>query len=235
MICPAGSNCTASHGRCADPRGGGINEKGGLLGKQIQLIRGSRIEHATVRPDRSQDGIGDKSCRCAGGMTSVSAKSSDRRVCIRRKRSNFYNTQYEGGVCDRQHFLYRRDPAQNLASAFPEVNHEIWQEEFTSSRPTTITVKSSRMGQKICHRARRRGPSRPEFFPLDVSSSVRPSRDSGGETDSGLLRAGLRRTRLLLPSVGRWLAWNKKIPIASSTFSHGQEEVVLSAEEATES
>ena len=57
----------------------------------------------------------------------------------------FYNTQYEGGVCDRNQFDTGVTPAQTVEKLAPYAMKK-WGKKVTWSRPITITARSPRNG-----------------------------------------------------------------------------------------
>jgi branched-chain amino acid transport system substrate-binding protein len=122
-----------------------INEKGGLLGRQVQLItqdpQSNMQQYSQIA---SKMALGDKVAVVQGGMTS-SSREVIRPITDRAQTLYFYNTQYEGGVCDRNIFITGATPAQNLAFGVPEIIKKFGKKS-TWSPPTTITARSSPNG-----------------------------------------------------------------------------------------
>ena len=71
-----------------------------------------------------------------------------------------------------------------------------------------------------------------EFFPLDVTNfGVDDQEDPGREARHGGLGPGRRGAHLVLPAVGR-RRHEQEIPLASTTFGVGNEQIVLSPKKA---
>lgn len=207
-----------------------INERGGLLGRQIKLItqdpQSNMQQYAQIAQKMA---LGDKVSVVQGGMTS-SSREVIRPILHQANVLYFYNTQYEGGVCDRNTFCTGATPAQNLASAIPEVIAKFGKKIY-------VVAADYNYGQIISEWVKKYAGEHGgevvaiEFFPLDVSEF--------GPTIQKIQAA--RPDQVFSALVGgahasfyrQWAAagLNTKIPLASSTFSHGQEQIVLSPEE----
>ncbi len=79
------------------------NAAGGLLGRQIKLINYDTQSNMQLYTQFAQQAaLKDKVAVVHGGITSASREVI--RPVDRFKTLYFYNTQYEGGVCDRDQF-----------------------------------------------------------------------------------------------------------------------------------
>src|SRR5207247_10759380 len=88
------------------------NAAGGLLGRQIKLIHYDTQSNITLYTQFAQQAaLKDKVAVVHGGITSAS-REVIRPVLDRFKTLYFYNTQYEGGVCDRNQIDTGVTPAQ---------------------------------------------------------------------------------------------------------------------------
>jgi len=207
-----------------------INAAGGLLGKEVKLITQDPQSTMQQYTQISQKmALGDKVAVVQGGMTS-SSREVIRPVLHRAKTLYFYNTQYEGGVCDRNIFCTGATPAQNLAFGVPEVVKRFGKKIY-------IVAADYNYGQIVSswvqHYSRQAGAETVavEFFPLDVSEfgpMIQKIQAASPDMVFSALVGGAH-----VSFYRQWAAagMNKKIPMASSTFSHGQEQAVLSAEE----
>ena len=98
-----------------------INAAGGLLGRQIRVItkdpQSSMQQYAQMAQELA---LRDQVAVLHGGITS-SSREVIRPMMRQTNTLYFYNTQYEGGVCDRNTFCTGQTPAQNLATAVPAI------------------------------------------------------------------------------------------------------------------
>src|SRR6056297_4092986 len=96
-----------------------INAAGGLLGREVELIlydAQSTIQFYTQYA--TQAAAGDRAATVHGGITSAS-REAIRPTLARFNTMYFYNTQYEGGVCDYNNFCTGSTPAQTVAKVVP--------------------------------------------------------------------------------------------------------------------
>ncbi|CCF00969.1 putative ABC superfamily ATP binding cassette transporter, binding protein (plasmid) [Sinorhizobium fredii HH103] len=207
-----------------------INEAGGLLGRQIKLISQDPQSNMQQYTQIAQKmALGDKVAVVHGGMTS-SSREVIRPVLRKAETLYFYNTQYEGGVCDRNTFCTGATPAQNLASAIPESISRF-------GKTIYVVAADYNYGQIISEWVKKYAKEHGgevvavEFFPLDVSEfgpTIQKIQAAAPDLLFSALVGGAH-----VSFYRQWAAagLNKKIPLVSSTFSHGQEQLVLSAEE----
>ncbi|MET0366939.1 MAG: ABC transporter substrate-binding protein [Methylobacterium sp.] len=91
-----------------------LNKAGGLLGRPIQLIAYDTQSSMQLYTQYAQQlALKDKVDVIQGGITSAS-REAIRPIFGRSKTLYFYNTQYEGGVCDRNVFCTGSTPAQTV-------------------------------------------------------------------------------------------------------------------------
>ncbi|MEW9613399.1 transporter substrate-binding protein [Shinella sp. S4-D37] len=207
-----------------------INEGGGLLGRQIKLITQDPQSNMQQYTQIAQKmALGDKVAVVQGGMTS-SSREVIRPILDKAKTLYFYNTQYEGGVCDRNTFCTGATPAQNLASAVPEAISRFGKRIY-------VVAADYNYGQIISEWVKKYAKEHSgevvavEFFPLDVSEfgpTIQKIQAAAPAMVFSALVGGAH-----VSFYRQWAAagLNGKIPLVSSTFSHGQEQIVLSAEE----
>ena len=207
-----------------------INNAGGLLGKQVKLITQDPQSTMQQYTQISQKmALGDKVAVVQGGMTS-SSREVIRPVLRKANTLYFYNTQYEGGVCDRNIFCTGATPAQNLAFGVPEVVKQFGKKIYIVAADYNYGQIVSSWVQKYAKDVGAETVA-VEFFPLDVSEfgpTIQKIQAADPDMVFSALVGGAH-----VSFYRQWAAagMNKKIPMASSTFSHGQEQVVLSAEE----
>jgi branched-chain amino acid transport system substrate-binding protein len=207
-----------------------INSAGGLLGRKVKLVTKDPQSTMQLYTQIAQEmALGEKVAVVQGGMTSAS-REVIRPVLRNAKTLYFYNTQYEGGVCDRNIFCTGATPAQNLAFSVPEVIKKFGKKiyiiaaDYNYGQITSKWVKkfASENGGKVLA---------VDFFPLNVSefgTTIQKIQAAAPDMVFSALVGGAH-----VSFYRQWAAagMNKKIPLASSTFSHGQEHIVLSHEE----
>ena len=207
------------------------NAAGGLLGKKVRLVSYDPQSNMQLYTQFAQQAaLKDKVAVVMGGITSAS-REVIRPVLGRAKTLYFYNTQYEGGVCDRGIFCTGVTPAQTVGKLVPYAMKKWGKKIYVVAADYNYGQITSQWVKKF---AQENGGSTVaiEFFPLDVTNF--------GPTISKIEAA--KPDMLFSALVGgahisfyrQWAAagLNKKIPLASSTFGVGNEQIVLSAEEA---
>ena len=207
------------------------NAAGGLLGKKVRLISYDPQSNMQLYTQFAQQAaLKDKVAVVMGGITSAS-REVIRPVLDRAKTLYFYNTQYEGGVCDRGIFCTGVTPAQTVGKLVPYAMKKWGKKIYVVAADYNYGQITSQWVKRF---AQENGGSTVaiEFFPLDVTSF--------GPTISKIETA--KPDMLFSALVGgahisfyrQWAAagLNKKIPLASSTFAVGNEQIALSAEEA---
>lgn len=207
------------------------NAAGGLLGRKVRLVSYDPQSNMQLYTQFAQQAaMKDKVAVVMGGITSAS-REVIRPVLDRAKTLYFYNTQYEGGVCDRGIFCTGVTPAQTVGKLVPYAMKKWGKKIYVVAADYNYGQITSQWVKKF---AQENGGSTVaiEFFPLDVTNF--------GPTLSKIEAA--KPDMLFSALVGgahisfyrQWAAagLNKKIPLASSTFGVGNEQIVLSAEEA---
>src|SRR5919201_1824825 len=145
------------------------NGAGGLLGRQIKLINYDTQSNMQLYTQFAQQAaLKDKVAVVHGGITSAS-REVIRPVLDRFKTLYFYNTQYEGGVCDRNQFDTGVTPAQTVEKLVPNAMKKwgkkvyIVAADYNYGQITSEWVKKyvkDNGGETLAA----------EFFPLDVTN-----------------------------------------------------------------
>ena len=207
------------------------NAAGGLLGKQVRLVSYDPQSNMQLYTQFAQQAaLKDKVAVVMGGITSAS-REVIRPVLDRAKTLYFYNTQYEGGVCDRGIFCTGVTPAQTVGKLVPYAMKKWGKKIYVVAADYNYGQITSQWVKKF---AQDNGGSTVaiEFFPLDVTAfGPTISKIEAAKPDMvwSALVGGAH-----ISFYRQWAAagLNKKIPLASTTFSVGNEQIVLSAEEA---
>ncbi len=173
----------------------------------------------------------DKVAVVQGGITSAS-RETIRPIFHRFKTLYFYNTLYEGGVCDRNEISLGTTPAQTVEKLVPHVMDLFGKKVYTIAADynygqiTAAWVKRyvEQNGGEVVET---------EFFPLDVTQF--------GATISKIQAAAPDMVMSVLVGTGhlgfyrQWAAsgMKSKIPMASTTFgAAGSEPIIMTPEEA---
>ncbi|WP_317625179.1 urea ABC transporter substrate-binding protein [Rhodalgimonas zhirmunskyi] len=208
-----------------------INEKGGLLGKQVEgVVYDPQSNMSLYSQYATQMALKDRVAAVFGGITSAS-RETIRPIFHRYNTLYFYNTLYEGGVCDRNEITLGTTPAQTVEQLIPHAMN-LWGKkvytiaaDYNYGHITAAWVKryvEANGGEVV----------ETEFFPLDVTQF--------GSTISKIQAA--KPDIVLSVLVGtahlgfyrQWVASGMKqeIPIASTTFAAGgTDAVILTPEE----
>ncbi|MCB8883443.1 transporter substrate-binding protein [Acidisoma cellulosilytica] len=199
-----------------------INDQGGLLGRPLQLVVYDTQSSMQLYTQYAQQlALKDKVAVVHGGITSAS-REAIRPIFDRFKTLYFYNTQYEGGVCDRDIFCTGTTPAQTVSHIVPYALKN-W------GKKTYIIAADYNYGHitaKWMTKYTREGGGQvleTDFFPLDVTDfSATISKIQQASPDF-----------VLSPLVGanhlgfyrQWAAagMKSKIPVASSVFGLSNE------------
>jgi branched-chain amino acid transport system substrate-binding protein len=203
-----------------------INAAGGLLGRPVELINYDTQSNIQLYSQYAQQlAVRDRVDVVHGGITSAS-REAIRPIFGRFRTLYFYNTLYEGGVCDRNTFNTGTTPAQTVEKLVPYAMNLWGKKAYIVAADYNyghITAKWMRKyvqdngGEVLAT----------DFFPLDVTNF--------GPTISRIQSAG--PDLLLSALVGgnhtafyrQWTAAGLKdsIPIASTTFGLVNEPATL--------
>lgn len=204
-----------------------LNAGGGLLGRPIQLIAYDTQSSMQLYTQYAQQlALEDRVDVIQGGITSAS-REAIRPIFDRAKIVYFYNTQYEGGVCDRNVFCTGTTPAQT-------VNHIVTYGLKNWGKKAYIIAADYNYGHITASwmtKFMKDGGGSvvsTDFFPLDMTDYASTiSRIEQAAPDFVLSAlVGANQT-------GFYRQWDaagmkKKIPIASSVFGLGDELISMS-------
>ena len=215
---------------CLDYAVAELNEAGGLLGRPVQLINYDPQSNIQLYTQfATQAATRDRAAVVHAGITSAS-REAIRPVLRRYNTLYFYNTQYEGGVCDRNTFCTGSTPAQNVSKLVPHVLSTWGKRLYVVAADYNYGQITSKW---IAKYAREGGGEvlAVDFFPLDV-------------TDFG---AAIKKIQAARPDavvsalvggnhVGFYRQWaaaglKAAIPMASTTLGGGNESLLLTPEE----
>ncbi len=206
------------------------NAAGGLLGKQIKLINYDTQSNMQLYTQFAQQAaLKDKVAVVHGGITSAS-REVIRPVLDKFKTLYFYNTQYEGGVCDRNQFDTGVTPAQTVEKLVPYAMKKWGKKVYVVAADYNYGQITSQWVKKYV--IENGGEvSSIDFFPLDVTNfGPTISKIQAAKPDFvwSALVGGAH-----ISFYRQWAAagMRKSIPMASTTFAVGNEHIVLSPDE----
>ncbi|HEY6716864.1 MAG TPA: transporter substrate-binding protein, partial [Reyranella sp.] len=108
-----------------------INASGGVLGRKIQLINYDPQSNIQLYTQYATEAATkEKVAVVHGGITSAS-REAIRPLLKRYNTLYFYNTLYEGGVCDRNIFCTGSTPAQTVEKLVPYVQKKWGKKIYT--------------------------------------------------------------------------------------------------------
>ena len=207
------------------------NAAGGLLGKKLKLVSYDPQSNMQMYAQFAQQAaLKDKVAVVHGGITSAS-REVIRPVLNRNKTLYFYNTQYEGGVCDRGTFSTGVTPAQTVGKLIPYAMKKWGKKIYVIAADYNYGQITSQWVKKF---AMENGGTIAsiDFFPLDVTTfgpTIAKIEAAKPDMVVSALVGGAH-----MSFYRQWAAagLTKKIPLASTTFAVGNEHIVLSPEEA---
>lgn len=208
-----------------------INEKGGVLGKKLELISYDPqsdlqlyTQFATEAATKEQVSV------VFGGITSASREAI--RPLLRRFNTlYFYPTLYEGGACDRNFFCTGTTPAQTIEKLVPHV-----MDKFNGKKVYVIAADYNYgwiSARWVKHYVEAHGGEivADEYFPLDVTDfgpTIKNIQAAKPDLLYTLLVGGNH-----MSFFRQWAAAGLagQLPMFSTDFGVGNEHIVLSKEE----
>jgi len=207
-----------------------INAAGGLLGRQIDLKMydpQSTIQFYTQYA--TQAAASDKADVVHAGITSASREAI--RPTLGRFRSlYFYNTLYEGGVCDRNTFCTGSTPAQTVEKLVPYTMNKWGKKVYIVAADYNYGHITASWVQKYV-RDNGGDPVETEFFPLDVTNFGTTIKKIQAAKPDMVMSALVGGAHVSFYRQYAASGMNASIPIASTTFGVGNEHTLISAEE----
>jgi urea transport system substrate-binding protein len=207
-----------------------VNAAGGLLGKKVNLISYDPQSNMQLYTQFAQQAaLKDKVAVVHGGITSAS-REVIRPVLKRYDTLYFYNTLYEGGVCDNNIFCTGQTPGQTVEKLVPFAIKKWGKKVYTVAADynygqiTSAWVKKYTLdngGQVLST----------EFFPLDVNNFGPVISKIQAAKPDWVMSALVGGAHIAFYRQWAAAGMRSKIPMASTTFGGGNEHIVLAAEE----
>jgi urea transport system substrate-binding protein len=206
------------------------NAAGGLGGRPIKLINYDAQSNMQLYAQYAQQAaLRDKVAVVQGAITSAS-REVVRPILGRFKTLYFYNTIYEGGVCDRNLFATAVTPSQTAENLVPYAMKKWGKKVYIIAADYNYGHITSQWVKKYVLQNGGTVASI-DFFPLDVTNF--------GPTISKIQAAKPDIVWSILvggPHISFFRQWaaagmRTRIPMASSNFGVGNEHIVLSPDE----
>lgn len=207
-----------------------INAAGGLIGRKIDLKQYDAQSDIALYTKYAQQLVREEKADVVhAGITSASREAI--RPTLRRGNVlYFYNTLYEGGVCDRNCVCTGTTPAQSIEPLLDYGMKKWGNKVYTLGADYNFGQISAKWVEYYV--GERKGTVvKTDFFPLDVSdfgSTIAKIQDAAPSFLFTCLVGGAH-----LQFFRQWAAsgMNTKIPLTSITFGVGGEHMALSAAE----
>ena len=207
-----------------------INAAGGLLDREIELINydpQSNIQFYTQYA--TQAATSDQADVVHAGITSAS-REAIRPTLGRFQSLYFYNTQYEGGVCDRNTFCTGSTPAQTVEKVVPYVMNKWGKKVYIIAADYNYGHITAQWMEKYV-RDNGGETAATEFFPLDVTNFGPTIKKIQAAKPDLVISALVGGAHVSFYKQYAAAGMNASIPIASTTFGVGNEHELISAEE----
>jgi urea ABC transporter substrate-binding protein len=208
-----------------------INAAGGLVGRPLELVfYDSQSDNQFNSQYATQALAKDKVSVIHGGITS-SSREVMRPIVRKFKGLLFYNSLYEGGVCDRRHVSTGMVPAQQLEPLVDYVVKENGKKKgYILAADYNYGQITSKWMQKLIREAGGEDMA-VEFFPLDVNNFapvIAKIQSAKPDVVWSVLVGGAHIAfyRQFEATIGK-----KNMMLASTTYGVGREQTELSAQE----
>lgn len=206
-----------------------INAAGGLLGRQVQLTQLDTQSDMALYTQYAQQLVRGNVDVVHGGITSAS-REAIRQILRRAQTLYFYNMTYEGGVCDRNVVCTGPTPGQTVEPIVEVALKEWGQRGYILAADYNYGQITAKW---ISHYIRKGGGQvvDSKFFPLDVAdfgSTIAKIQQDKPSFVITVLVGGAH-----MSFYRQWAAagMNKRIPMCSTTFGTGGEQLALSPAE----
>ncbi len=206
-----------------------INAAGGLLGRKVELVSYDAQSNDQLYAQFAQQlALRDRVSVVHAALQS-SSREVIRPILRRANELYFYNTPYEGGVCDRNAFCTGTTPGQLLANLLPFMIQKFGKKIYVLAADYNFGQLSEKWTRKI---AKENGAEviASEFFPLDVSQFGPTIGKIQAAKPNFIINTFVGPGHAAF--YGQWAGtgMKKEIPIASQTFGEGGEHLRMPPE-----
>jgi branched-chain amino acid transport system substrate-binding protein len=206
-----------------------INNAGGLLGRKIELVTYDAQSNDQFYAQYAQQiALRDRVAVVHAGLQS-SSREVIRPILRRANTLYFYNTPYEGGVCDRNAFCTGTTPGQLLANLLPFMIKKFGKKIYVLAADYNFGQLSEKWTRRI---AKDNGAEviASEFFPLDVNQFGATIGKIQAAKPDFIVNTFVGPGHAAF--YGQWTGagMKKQIPIASQTYGEAGEHLRMPAE-----
>jgi urea ABC transporter substrate-binding protein len=205
-----------------------INEAGGLLGRKIELVHRDTQSNNQLYAQFARELVLNEKVDVVFGATTSSAREIARPVLNRANVPYFYNTNYEGGVCQKATFCTSTTPVQMVQPLLPGLIERYGKKVYVLAADYNYGHISDDWAKQIAKKAGGEVIGS-EFFPLDASDfSATINRIQSARPD-------IIHTVFVGPAHGAfWGQWASagmvgQIPVSSQTFGLTGEQLRMPA------
>ena len=207
-----------------------INNAGGLNGSKVNLKvydPQSTIQFYTQYA--TEAAAGDEANVVHAGITSAS-REAIRPTFSEFETLYFYNTLYEGGVCDMNNFCTGSTPAQTVEKLVPHTMNKWGKKVYIIAADYNYgQITAQWVGKYVRDNGGEAVAT--EFFPLDVTNFGPTIKKIQAAKPDMVMSALVGGAHVSFYRQYAAAGMNKSIPIASTTFGVGNEHKLISAEE----
>jgi urea transport system substrate-binding protein len=207
-----------------------INAAGGLAGMQLEKITYDTQSDMALYTQYAQQLTRQDHVNVVHGGILSASREAIRPTLRKAETLYFYNTQYEGGVCDRNIFCTGVTPAQQSEVLLPAIIEKWGKKIYTLAADYNYGQITAKWVQ---HYAEQNGGEviQADFFPLDVAdfgATITKIQEAKPDIVMSILVGGAH-----MSFYRQWAAagMKSKIPMASTTLCAGNEHVALTPAE----
>ena len=204
-----------------------INAEGGVLGRQLELVAlDSKSDQAEYIAGADQL-VAEDLAVVHAGITSAS-REAIRPIFDEAELLYFYNVLYEGGVCDRNTFVTGVVPTQQMQVLIPWAIDNLGPRLYVLAADYNYGQISADWVQEYAatHGGEVVGE---DFFPLDVAEFGTTISEVQGASPDAVVSLLVGGAHMSFYSQYAAAGVNTDIPIVSTTFGLGSEQVALDA------
>jgi urea transport system substrate-binding protein len=210
---------------------GEINEAGGLLGRQVKVVSFDTQTNMQLYAQYAQEAaLKDKVSCVHGGITSAS-REVIRPVLDKYKTLYFYDMPYEGGVCDRNVFVDGLTPALNIEVMVAYGMKNWGKKVYTLAADYNYGQIASQWVKKYVGEGGGEVLGT-EFFPIDATDFGSTISKIQAAKPDWIMSALIGGAPMAFYRQFHAAGLTGKMPIESTTFGHGNEQLILTPDEA---
>jgi urea transport system substrate-binding protein len=207
-----------------------INASGGLVGKKVRVVTYDTQSNLQVSAQYAQQAaLKDRAAVVHGGITSAS-REVIRPVLDKYKTLYFYDTPYEGGVCDRNTFCVSTTPAQTVEKLIDYACKNWGKKGYTLAADYNYGQITSEWVKKFAHDNGGEVLGT-EFFPFDVTNFGSTLAKIQSAQPDWVISVLVGGTPLTFYRQFTAAGLKSKIHVCSTTFGSGNEAAVLTESE----